>query len=323
MSSGGAHARGNASARSARSSRPSRRERDGLAALALGAAVAIFAAAALASRRIGASEAVAASSLTMLVAGLFASFVVRRLRGAGTALGRAVGWGIVLLLASATPTLVSIFPGRTVAVGELRNVGDRVPLPPAIKGRVRILVSATMPERSLVAFSLGGAGSIIEATLTRGVQWWGSGEERRHFHEERSSVLLDGNVPTQGSALALVRIAGDPVSLRVRIFEPFAPEWLAPLLAAMVMIAFGLEHGSGRREQAAVTAASVSGCAGVWGGLIATPDAAIGAIVGGAIVGVLTGVPLAALLRVAGRPLARAVARHRAGAPRTREPRSA
>jgi uncharacterized MnhB-related membrane protein len=122
---------------------------------------------------------------------------------------------------------------------------------------------------------------------------------------ERTSVLLDGEVTAAERTLTLTRLAGDPAALRVRVFAPFVPVWVAALITVFAMASFAERHGVKRREEAAVVAGFVSGCAGLLTGLIATPDSALRAVVGGAIGGALVGVPLAATVRAGRRPVSR------------------
>jgi hypothetical protein len=210
-----------------------------------------------------------------------------------------------VLFTSLGPVLLSIFPGRTVAAGELQVVGDVLSVPPDARGRVRILVYAALPERAFVAFSLAGTGPARDGTLTRGIQWWGRGEERRHFHEDRTSVLLDGKASAAGSSLALTRIAGNPATLRVRVFAPFAPAWIAWLASWLGMAAFALTHCVRRREEAAVTVAFVSVCGGLFASLVATPESVLREVIGGAMGGALVGVFLSAVARAGGRAVRR------------------
>jgi len=54
--------------------------------------------------------------------------------------------GAVILIASAAPPLVSVFPGRVVADASVRSPGDVVQLPASVHGGLRVLVSSACPR---------------------------------------------------------------------------------------------------------------------------------------------------------------------------------
>lgn len=278
------------------------------AALALAGWVGALAAASLVARTAGVPDARAGGALAVLSSAVLGVFVGRRLRP-GRAAVRALGWGVAILFASAAPTLVSVFPGPLLADGELHSPGDSVPLPPTARGRVRILVSAPLPHKAFMSFVLRGDHTVLDGTLSRGVRWWGAGEEKRHYHEDRTSVLLGAGLPAGAKALVLESLGGDQLPLRVRVFAAPLPAWGAPLISALIVLVFVLLHAERRRERAAVTAACVAACMGIAAGAIATPVAVLRPVLAGLVTGAVTGVPVGAVLLAAGRRFHRLASR--------------
>lgn len=288
-------------------------------ALRLASWFAALAAASLLARAVGAPEIAAGGTLLVLVAAVLAGFVYRRLRAAGITRPPAAGWALALLCASVAPPLMSLFPGRLLADSVLTSPGEVTRLPPATGGSVRVLVSAPIPDGAYVSFSLRADGATLDGTLRRGIGWWGGGEEKRHYHEDRTSVLLDG-VPQGARALVLTTLGGNPVALRVRAFAAPFPAWVAPVFALMMAAAFGLRRAERRLENAAVAAGCVGVCMGVATGSIVTPINVLRPVLAGLLTGAVAGIPFAVGTQAAGRTIRRLTTRPRA-ARRGRAPR--
>jgi len=217
----------------------------------------------------------------------------------------ALAWGGVLLVAAAAPVLNAVFPGRLAAEGTVSVKGDVIQLPTGFDGSVRILVSGALPEGSYLRFSLEAGPEVLGGDLRRGVKWWRAGEERRHYHEDRSSVLVAGRIPPGVDRLALGSLAGNPVKLLVRVYAPIVPTWIVMLMALATGLSFTVFGALTSRARLAATAAVVAVLSAVFAGAIARPDAAVGPVLAGLAAGTLVGVPLGNMIGAASRGLGR------------------
>jgi hypothetical protein len=284
---------------------PARRNRDRRAAFVLAGCVVGLTGAASVVRWFGATEAAAASALVVGCSTIFAGFVALRLREGGMRPARALAWGGVLLIAAAAPVLDSVFPGRLVGEGTVSRKGDAIELPSGLHGSVRILASGALPEGSYVHFSLEAGPEVLGGDLRRGATWWRAGEERRHYHEDRSSVLVAGTLPPGVEQLTLGSLAGHPVKLMVRVFAPIVPTWIVTLMALSTGMAIAVLASRMPRAQLAVNVALVAVCSGVLAATVARPDAAVGAVLAGFAGGTLVGVPLGIMIGAVSRGLGR------------------
>lgn len=283
--------------------RPARMDRDLRPALWLAGCVVGLAGAASTARWIGVTEAMAGGVLAVACAAVFGAVVAVRLRSAGTRSTRVLAWTIALVVAAAAPVLVAVFPGRLVAEGTLSRAGDAVHLGPGLHGAVRVLVSGALPEASRLGFSLRLGPGILEGTLRRGATWWRAGEERRHYHEDRRSVLLGGDIPSGVDAVVLERLVGNGVPLTVHVYAQGPPRWLVTIFSIGTGLSFLFLHGRVRRTRFPAAVAAVAVSSGVLGSMIARPDFAVGPVLAGVVAGTLVGVPVARVVSDAARAL--------------------
>lgn len=289
----------------ARSARPGGPDRERRASLALAGAVALLAGVASVALSIGGTEAVAGGGLALASAFLLAAAVARQLRTGGMTIAKSLAWMVALLVAAAAPLLLSLFPGRLVAEGTIARAGDGFRLDPGLHGPVRVLVSAPLPEGSRLGFSLRLGPEALEGTLRRGATWWRAGEERRHYHEDRRSVLMTGHVLTGGEEVVLERVTGTGVPLAVRVYAQGLPTWLVTCFSVATALSFAFVHGRVMRTRFPVAVAAVAASSGVLGSMIATPDDALGPIMAGMVAGVVVGMPASHLVGELGRRAAR------------------
>ena len=284
--------------------RPARPNHDLRATLGLGACVAALAGAAACARSAGMTEAMAGAMLAVAYAAAFGAVVAQRLLSAGMRTAKVMAWTFALLVAAAAPPLVAMFPGRLVADGTLSQAGDSIPFDPGLHGPVRVLVSGPLPEASRLGFSLQLGPGTLEGNLRRGATWWRAGEDRRHYHEDRRSVLLTGDVPTGVDEVVLERVAGPALPLTVRVYAQWLPPWLVITCSVATGLSFAFLHGRVQRTRYPAAVAAVAVASGVLGSMIARPDAALGPILAGVVAGALVGVPVGRVTGEAARVLA-------------------
>ena len=283
------------------SAQPARLNRDLPATLWLAACIAGLAGAASMARWAGVTEAMAGGVLAVACAAAFGAVVAHRLRRAGMRTAKVLAWTFALVVAAAAPLLLVVFPGRLVADGTLSQAGDAVQLDPGLHGTVRVLVSGALPEASRVGLSLRLGPGSLEGTLCRGATWWRAGDERRHYHEDRRSVLLSGDVPTGVDEVVLERVAGPGVPLTVHAYAERLPPWLVVVCSISTGLSFSFLHGRLRRTRFPSAVAAVAVASGVLGSMIARPDAALGPILAGVVAGTLVGVPVGRVMGDAAR----------------------
>jgi hypothetical protein len=268
--------------------------RDRRAALALAGCVVALACLASVARWFGATEAVAGGALAVACPALLAGFITLRLRDSGRRAATFLPWTLALVVAAAAPMLHSMFPGRLLAEGSLSQKGDAVPLPSGLHGAVRVLASADLPEGSLLHFSIQAGPVASSADLRRQARWWRAGDERRHYHEDRRSVLFTVDVARGVDELVLAGVSGRADQLRVRVFQTALPPWTVRVASLLLGLAFAARYSRSPRTRFAAGLGLVTVLGGVIGATEARPDAAVGAVLAGFAGGTVVGVPLAA-----------------------------
>jgi hypothetical protein len=246
------------------------------------------------ARWLGAAEAAAGVALAITCPAILAAYVALRLREAGDHAAGYLAWPLALFLAAAIPLLQSIVPGRLVAEGSLSQRGDAVPLPSGLHGAVRVLASADLPEGSLLHFSIQAGPVASSADLRRQARWWRAGDERRHYHEDRRSVLLTVDVERGVDELVLAGVSGHVDKLRVRVFRTALPPWPLNATSLLLGLAFAVRYSRSPRTRFAAGLGLVTVLGGVIGATEARPDAAVGAVLAGFAGGTVVGVAAAA-----------------------------
>lgn len=232
-----------------------------------------------------------AVSLGAIAAALFAVLA----RRGGASLRRSVACGSALFVATESPMLGSIHPGPVVAQAEFSREGEVLELGRALRGDLSVAVSADLPHEGSVSFSIGIGPSVLEGTLLRGTQRWRVGEERGHYHEDRATALLEVSEPAEVRTLALLRLGGLQVPLRVTVYDRVIPPWLADVaaLAILICLAWIAAPLDGRRELLGIAFVAVA--ASLYVGFTGSPQGAVGAVIRGVMFGTLVGVPGSAL----------------------------
>lgn len=274
-----------------------------------GGAVALIGASMLA-RHFGASEVANGGALVIGLALLLSGQAALRLRAVGVTLGEAAAWSGALAIAMAAPPLAAVLPGRTVAEATLVSVGDVVRLPDGTHGAVHIVASSDLPETSSLQFALQVGRETLRGSLRRGTVKFVAGEQTRHFHEDRWSVALSGEIPRgPGGAILLADRTAQSPSLRIRVFQPVLPIWILRAGAILTGLACAIRWSRSEEAGGVVDTAVVGVLAGVLASWMVTPDAAVGATILGLLGGTMAGVPLGALIRA----VAHRTARRRTG----------
>lgn len=232
-----------------------------------------------------------AVSLGAIAAALFAVLA----RRGGVSLRRSVACGSALFVATESPMLGSIHPGPVVAQAEFTREGEVLELGRALRGDLSVAVSADLPHEGSVAFSIGIGPSVLEGTLLRGTQRWRVGEERGHYHEDRATALLEVSEPAEVRTLALLRLGGLQVPLRVTVYDRVIPPWLADVaaIAILICLAWIAAPLDGRRELLGIAFVAVA--ASLYAGFTGSPQGAVGAVIRGVMFGTLVGIPGSAL----------------------------
>ncbi|GEJ58821.1 hypothetical protein [Anaeromyxobacter diazotrophicus] len=244
-----------------------------------------------------AGEEATATLVVLVVAALAAVFLVRPAldaRREPLARGLAAAAAIATLVATLLPALRTVRPGEPLFAGDVGQVGDKIAVPPAAAGAVRLLVSGKLPERGepSVTFTLGGTKEPVEGKLERtyGYARVGRGTRARVAHDHTADYY-PADLPAGASALELERLQGQLGSrLAVAVFRepiPFAGgPWILAGLA--LLLACAADARLGQRNNLSVAA----GMALAFALLVtynATPAAAVGPSVGGVVLGGLAG----------------------------------
>ena len=215
--------------------------------------------------------------------------------------------GAVVVIAG-VPATAAIAPGRSAASGELRKVGDEILLPRGVGGRLRLLVSGSLPGESMAGASYVVTinGERIEGTFERTIR--SSWKKMGRFTNEHSSEYHALRAPLGARALALERLDGPLTDgLRVRVFREYVPAWLIGAFMAGALALAAFVDAAGKHQG---VLAAYAGMALLFGALtrsVATPAATFSTIV----VSLVLGVPFGAAAGLAVSVIARASLRRR------------
>jgi hypothetical protein len=224
------------------------------------------------------------------------------------------------LLASAVPALRSVVPGEPLFRGDVGVVGETIPVPAGVQGRVRVLVHGKLGEggEPSVSFAFAGSEPAIEGRLERtfGYARVGRGGRARVAHDHTAD-WFEGKLPPGAAALRLARLQGQLGGrLEVAVYRQWLPRaWLWAVAVVTLLLAAFADARFGLKGNTAVP----SGMALAFGLLVAynaSPFAAAGPAVGGVVLGAMLGALAGAIAGVLGRmlvPQARRRAPERAG----------
>lgn len=247
-----------------------------------------------AARRLGLPEVLSGLLLEASIIGVLVTLAAAMAQRCGVGRPEALGWMIALFVASVSPLLTSIHPGPILGQAALSNEGDELEIGANRAGPITVSVAAGLPEGISIAFSLRVGPELVEGRLSRGTRRWSAGPDSRHFHEDRTAVLLDVDLRPGVQWLVLEHSSGPAVPLFVRVYSRVVPAWfvLAASLGTLFGFAWRVARLGGGRESLMV--ATVAVLAGLGAGSIATPERAFGAVIGGLALGLVAGIPLAA-----------------------------
>lgn len=253
-----------------------------------------LAAAAWMGRRLGLSEGVAGGLLGVATLGTLVAMVARMARKGGMRWQERWAWTAAVFLVSVMPLLASIHPGPTLARGTLAVEGASLVLGSDRATRTIVSVTADLPEERSVAFTLRAGATLTEGTLSRGTARWVTGGESRHYHEDRTSVLLDVALPAGVRRLELERVGIRGVPLQVTVYASMLPAYVLLVAGLSVLVAFGWRMAPTGGDRDAVMGAALSVVAGIGAGAIATPERALAPVLAGLLLGLVFGLPLGA-----------------------------
>ena len=253
-----------------------------------------FVAAAWAGRRLGMSEGLSGGLLGIAAMGTLVALVARMARKGGTRWPEAAAWALAIFVVSVTGFLASVYPGPVLARGTLEAEGAGLLLGSGRATKAKLSVTADLPEGSAVAFTLRVGDVLREGTLSRGTARWVSGGETRHYHEDRTSVLLDVDLPDGARRLELDRVSVRGIPLQVTIYASVLPGYLLLAAGLGVLAALGCRAAALGRNRDIVMGAALSVVAGFGAAAIATPDRAFAPVLAGLLLGLVVGLPLGA-----------------------------
>jgi hypothetical protein len=210
-------------------------------------------------------------------------------RGATVTLAAAVATA----LAVALPALPTVLPGKALFEGELGVDGDRIEVPAAASGKVRLLVSGKLrgSGEPSVSYVIGGTEPAVEGRLERVYRSVRVGRGGRgRVAEDHTADWYDAAIPAGTKALTLRRLSGQLGSkLAVSAYRPLLPApWPWGLAVVALLLAALGEGWLGKKNAVAVPA----GMALAFGLLVtanATPYAAVGPVVGAILLGAIAG----------------------------------
>lgn len=211
------------------------------------------------------------------------------------------------LLASAVPALRSIVPGEPLFQGDVGIVGEEIPVPTGVQGKVRALVHGKLGQggEPSVAFTLAGSEPAIDGHLERtfGYARVGRGGRARVAHDHTAD-WFEGTLPPGAAALRLTKLQGQLGGrLEVAVYRQWLQRgWLWAVAVAALLLAAAADARLGLKGNTAVP----SGMALAFGLLVAynaTPFAAAGPAVGGVVLGAMLGALAGAIAGAIGRKL--------------------
>jgi hypothetical protein len=259
-------------------------------ALAAAAVVILYLADALAEAAVG--------SLFAGAVGLGVAFYLMNSLGSSvqTTAARAAVIALVVVTGflAVAPVMLSIFPGPMLSRGEVKAVGDALPLPADVSGPVRLLIHGGISGEgtSRLDFTFAGGDRPIVGKLERSTSNVRVGR-RGHatVSHERNTEFVEGWISKGQSTLTLDALEG-PASgaLEVQIYHdylPVVPDVAAAivLLVLLSLLAVRLEASSG-----VVAAAGTALFFGVMGYQFVTPGSVVRPEVGALIMGGLVGI---------------------------------
>lgn len=279
--------------RHARSMLIRRRRRDVRVAVLSAACVASLA---WLARLYGLPESPTGTLLGLLLGGIAAALFAVLARRGGASAPRWIAGAVALFAATVGPMMGSIQPGPVLARAELEREGDVRDLGIVLHGDVSVAVSADLPREGALGFVLAIGPDLLEGEFHRGIQRWRVGEERGHYHEDRAAVLLHARLASDARSLALHRITGERVPLRVTVYARLLPRWLVVALSftAFLYLVWSASSLGGGREMIGVVMVALA--VGLCAGAIGSPGHAVGALLSSLFLGTMAGVPLAALM---------------------------
>ncbi len=245
-------------------------------------------------RRLGMADGLSGGVLGGAALGTLALLVARMARSCGLLWPEASAWALAVFTVAAAPFLSSVVPGPVLGRGDLKAEGDGFQLEPGPATSSKVSVTADLPEGSSVAFTLRSGAALSEGSLSRGTMRWASGGETRRYHEDRTSVLLDLDLPAGVRRLELERVSNLGFPLQVSVHAATLPRYLLVAAALGVVAALGWRAASLGGDRDIVMGAAMSVVAGLGAGATATPARAFAPALSGLLLGLVLGLPLGA-----------------------------
>lgn len=228
-----------------------------------------------------------------------ASLGVRATRHA-TRRFQSVASALAALIVAVVPAWQALYPGTPIAAGRLRAVGDTIYAPPEGGPRVRVLVSADLPEgkETNATYALRGFSEPVEGSLERGIH---RVTGRRRLSVHRPSMFHRTTLSEGSRTVSLQAWNGEPpAGLSVKLYADAMPTWLHLVVASLVVIGVAqLDHRLARHGSMAAQAGG-AGVLGLVGGYSMTPLSAfapaVAALATGWIIGSILGWSAARLM---------------------------
>lgn len=266
--------------------------------------------AALAAKRSGASDTAVGVWLALSVPAVFAWLIyvwappgtIRRSRRAAIV--------AATYFTSSAAALAAIVPGFELGQATLAGPGDELIVARSEGGTTRIAVFGQMPRErpGHVVYELRAGDERILGAVERTTAHIRTGELERHRRVEHGSDVFTVTLPPGRTKIVLVRLGGELVGgLRVAVFDPIIPTWVAASLAVVAFIVVSGLLATGKAPASVAMAAGVCVAFGLAMSTIATPYSPFR----GSILALVAAVPLGIVGGVLGLAIVQRIKRTR------------
>lgn len=256
---------------------------------AAGTAVCVLAA--IAARRSGASDTAVGVWLALSVPAVFAWLIYVWAPDRRSRRSRRAAIVAATYFTSSAAALASIVPGFQLGEATLAGPGDELIVALPEGGTTRIAVFGEMPRErpGHVVYELRAGDERILGAIERTTAHIRTGELERHRRVEHGADVYTVTLPPGRTMIVLVRLGGELVGgLRVAVFDPIIPTWVAASLAVLAFIVVSGLLATGRAAAPVAMAAGVCVGFGLSMSTIATPFSSFR----GSVLALVAAVPL-------------------------------
>jgi hypothetical protein len=250
-------------------------------------------------------ESIAGGGIAALAAVLASAYVLIATRDSPGARWPGIAGAAAVLAIGSLPPLVSVFPGSPLAEGDLSKPGDRLALPDAAHGSVRVLVHGGLAgsEEATVSFRLAAGDEPLSGELVRKIGYTRMRKGgRSRVSNELNSEYLWGRIAPAAKELELAQLQG-PLrgQLHVAVYRDYFPPVIEESAAIAIVLLMAYVAARLGWSAGTVIATGLMACFGAIVYVNATPDSAIRPEMGAAfmslIMGGLGGAILASIAR--------------------------